>query len=376
MSVKMNEQIGPYIKSYKGVRQGDPLSPILFNFVADGLSRLIMRAQSNDLIHGLIDHIVDKGVAVLQNADDTIICLKHSIEGARNLKLLLYMYELMAGLKINFYKSEVITINDEGGWDTVYADIFNCQVGTFPLKYLGVPVSLSRLHLIDWLPLIEKSDKKLGVWKGGSMSIAGRTTLIGSSLNNTPIYQMSLYLLPKTIVHKLDKIRRSFFWKGGRLKKKYHLIRWTQICKSKKKEGLGIKDIRKMNISLLCKWWWRLETENGLWQKIIRHKYIKSKAICTVKHRQSDSPIWADLLKIRDIYLQGRKFKVGNGKTTLFWHDSWLYDKPLKVLFPDLCKMSMQQDITVHQVKSNPQSVTFTRWLVGGWRRNWEKNLS
>jgi len=57
-----------------------------------------------------------KGVAVLQYADDTIICLKHSIEGARNLKLLLYMYELMAGLKINFHKSEVMVINDEENW--------------------------------------------------------------------------------------------------------------------------------------------------------------------------------------------------------------------------------------------------------------------
>jgi hypothetical protein len=30
--------------------------------------------------------------------------------------------------------------------------------------------------------------------------------------------------------------------------------------------GSGIKDIRKMNISLLCKWWWKLENEDGLWQ--------------------------------------------------------------------------------------------------------------
>ena len=59
--------------------------------MADGLSRMILKAQSNDLFCGLIDHIVDKGVAVLQYADDTIVCLKHSLEGARNLKLLLYI---------------------------------------------------------------------------------------------------------------------------------------------------------------------------------------------------------------------------------------------------------------------------------------------
>jgi hypothetical protein len=53
------------------------------------------------------------------------------------------------------------------------------------------------------------------------------------------------------------------------------LIKWEIICKNKKKGDLGIKDLRKLNISLLCKWWWRLETEEGLWQEIIKHKYLK-----------------------------------------------------------------------------------------------------
>ena len=188
VSVKLNNSIGTYIKSHKGVRQGNPLSPILFNFVADGLTRMVHKAQANGLFSGLIDHIVGKGVAILQYADDTIICLKHDINGARNHKLLLYLYELMAGLKINFHKSEILAINDEENWAEYYAEIFNCQVGTFPLKYLGVPVSPSRLHVCDWLPLVEKSAKRLHTWQGGTLSIAGRSTLINSSLNNAPIY--------------------------------------------------------------------------------------------------------------------------------------------------------------------------------------------
>ena len=117
------------------------------------------------------------------------------------------------------------------------------------------------------------------------MSIAGRKTLIDSSLTNAPIYQMSIYLLPKTVVNRLDKIRRTFFRQGGGTKKKYHLIRLTKIYKSKKKGGLGIKDIRKMNLSLLCKWFWKIDNETGLWQEIIKFKYLKNDSICTVKHR-------------------------------------------------------------------------------------------
>ena len=109
------------------------------------------------------------------------------------------------------------------------------------------------------------------------------------------------------------KSERSFFWQGGGTKKIYHLVRWTKICKSKKKGGLRIKDIRKMNVNLLSKWLWILETESGIWQEIIKYKYLKHDSVCTMKHGQSDSAIWSDLLKVRDVYLRGRKFIVGNG---------------------------------------------------------------
>ena len=65
VSVKVNNKIGSYIKSYKGVRQGDPLSPILFNFVADCLTRMVHKAQANGLLTGLISHIIPNGVAIL-----------------------------------------------------------------------------------------------------------------------------------------------------------------------------------------------------------------------------------------------------------------------------------------------------------------------
>ena len=127
---------------------------------------------------------------------------------------------------------------------------------------------------------------------------------------------MSIYLLPKTIVKALDKQRRTFFWQGGGTKKKYHLVKWDVICFSKRKGGLGVKDIFKMNISLLCKWWWRLENEDGLWQTLIRNKYMKQDTISTIKSRLDDSPIWSSLMKVRQIYLRGRKIQTKNGKNT------------------------------------------------------------
>ena len=121
-------------------RSLDP-SPILFNFAADYLTRMVRQAQRNGLITGLADNLIPQGIIILQYADDTIICIKEDIDIARNMKILLYIYELMTGLKINFSKSEVIMINGADDMYLHYAELFNCQTGTFPLKYLGVPVS-------------------------------------------------------------------------------------------------------------------------------------------------------------------------------------------------------------------------------------------
>jgi hypothetical protein len=44
------------------------------------------------------------------------------------------------------------------------------------------------------------------------------------------------------------------------------------VCAEKNNGGLGIKNLRVLNISLLSKWWWRLKNENGTWQEIIKKK--------------------------------------------------------------------------------------------------------
>jgi hypothetical protein len=63
--VKLNNKLGPYFMSHKGVRQGDPLSPILFNMVADCLTRMVRKAQSHGLITGLASNMIPGGVAIL-----------------------------------------------------------------------------------------------------------------------------------------------------------------------------------------------------------------------------------------------------------------------------------------------------------------------
>jgi hypothetical protein len=129
VAVKVNNSLGPYFVSYKGASQGDPLSPLLFNIAADVLTRMVIEAQHRDVNTWLISNLILKGVAILQYADDIIMCLQHSMENAVNVKLLLYIYEQMTGLKINFEKSEIILIGGDNELAVRYAELFNCQIG-------------------------------------------------------------------------------------------------------------------------------------------------------------------------------------------------------------------------------------------------------
>jgi hypothetical protein len=47
MGIKVNNNIGHYFRMHKGLRQGDPLSSILFNLTADMLAILISRAKAD-----------------------------------------------------------------------------------------------------------------------------------------------------------------------------------------------------------------------------------------------------------------------------------------------------------------------------------------
>jgi hypothetical protein len=58
LSVKVNDKVGPYFTSYKGVRQGDPFAPFLFNMAANSLAKILYLAQSNGLISGLADNMI------------------------------------------------------------------------------------------------------------------------------------------------------------------------------------------------------------------------------------------------------------------------------------------------------------------------------
>ena len=82
VAINVNDEVGPFFQTKKGLRQGDPLSPILFNIVADMLTLFINRAKEENQLSGVVPHLLDGGLSILQYADDTILFLEHSLEQA------------------------------------------------------------------------------------------------------------------------------------------------------------------------------------------------------------------------------------------------------------------------------------------------------
>jgi hypothetical protein len=140
-------------------------------------------------------------------------------------------------------------------------------------------------------------------------------------------------------------------------------VKWAVITKPKKKGGLGVKDLRKMNISLLCKWWWKFENEEGLWQEIVRKKYRVKGGIASLREKPTNSPVWNDLIKVKNMYLAGRIMKVGNGADTDFWEDPWCGNIALKSRFRSLYEINNEQHTSVAERAQRGWRLTFRRWL-------------
>ncbi|WVZ53069.1 hypothetical protein U9M48_004057 [Paspalum notatum var. saurae] len=178
VAVNVNDEVGPYFQTKKGLRQGDPLSPILFNIVADMLAILINRAKVDGQISGVVPHLVDGGLFVLQYADDTIIFMDNDLEHARNTKLLLCAFEQILGLKINFHKSETFCFGVAQQNLTAYMQLFGCNSGDLPIRYLGIPIHYRRLSNTDWRKFDECFEKRLNQGSFGNVTRANANTAL------------------------------------------------------------------------------------------------------------------------------------------------------------------------------------------------------
>ena len=98
--------------------------------------------------------------------------------------------------------------------------------------------------------------------------------MINFVLDSLPTYVMSLFPIPSKVVKDIDSLRRNFLWQGNKIEKSYNLVKWMVVQQCKRYGGLGVRNLKVHNNSLLTKWLWRYNLEDKvLMKELILHKY-------------------------------------------------------------------------------------------------------
>lgn len=180
-------------------------------------------------------------------------------------------FEEISGLRINFRKSILGGVGVADGDLQLFAQTLGCQIHSLPVIYLGLPLPLEANpnRKSTWKPVTDRFKAKLASWKRRYVSFGGRIVLIKSVLCNLPIFFMSLFKIPEGVARIIEGIQANFLWAGSNLKRRLHLVTWSKLTQGRGSGGLGIRNIREVNDTLLMKWWWRYGMEkNALWRKV------------------------------------------------------------------------------------------------------------
>jgi hypothetical protein len=169
-------------------------------------------------------------------------------------------------------------------------------------KYLGYFLKVGRQKIEDWKWLITKVEKRISHWSFSWLSLGGRFTLCKAVLESQPVYWISLAAIPRSILHRLRKILFNFLWKGNIDASHLHLANWDSLARPKRFGGWGLLNIYNFSSALAATTLWRVLTTEGLWQKVLKEKYLCSTTIDTWLHSDTftqpvASKMWKGLLK-------------------------------------------------------------------------------
>jgi hypothetical protein len=275
-SVLVNGSPADFFGSSRGLRQGDPLSPLLFLLVMEVLSKLFQKTEEVGLTRGFMTGMLggfEVRISHLLFADDTIVFCDAVPEQVLHIRKVLSCFETITGLRANLNKSEMVPM---GVVDCMppLADLLCCRIGALPMLYLGMPLGAHYKALPVWNSILEKIERRLVSWQTLYLSKGGRLTLLKSTLSSLQTYFLSLFTIPISVAQRIKKLQRNFLWEGMGDVVKYHLVSWDQVCSPITYGGLGVKNLILFNKALLGKWLWHFGSEEShLWRRVIAAKY-------------------------------------------------------------------------------------------------------
>ncbi|GKB51200.1 RNA-directed DNA polymerase, eukaryota, partial [Tanacetum coccineum] len=362
---------------YKGLKQGDPLSPFLFILVMESLHLSFQRIVNAGMFKGIV---LDQSLCLshMFYADDAIFLGEWSDGNISTLIHVLKCFFHASGLKINLNKSKIMGINVESAQVIQAAAKLGCLVLKCPFYYLGTRVGGSMTRVQAWQEIVEKVKSRLSKWKSKTLSIGGRLTLLKSVLGSIPVFHMSIFKVPSKVLHILESIRSHFFNGHDPGSKKASWVKWNNVLTDKKRGGLGVSSLFALNRGLMIKWVWKfLSQKDSLWTKVIVAIHGVGGKIHS-EWTSTGKSCWLSILsEVRSLQRKGMyvfdylTHKMGNGESTKFWLDHWHTRGIFKDIFPRLYALESSKDVTVSSKIGDTSLVcSFRRIPRGGIEQN------
>jgi hypothetical protein len=193
--VLMNGAPGNCICHARGLRVGDLLSPMLFVLVMEVLDSLFRKEDSWSLFQSL--GLREMPFRTSLYADDMATFISPCLQDIRLTRGIRDTFQKASGLACNLSKSQLVPIRCAEDQIAISLQDFPCQLATFPIKYLGMPLSVSKLPKTALQPLVDRVADKLPAWHGCLMHRSGRLTLIKTTLSAIPVYTSISLCLPQ-----------------------------------------------------------------------------------------------------------------------------------------------------------------------------------
>jgi hypothetical protein len=247
-------------------------------------------------------------------------------------------FGVASGLRTNLAKCSIHPIRCSVEQVDLARSILGCEVASFPFKYLGLPLGLRKVTAAQLQPLVDNAAGRLQPWCANLLTRGGRTILVQTTLCAIPIHAMMSLDIPPKVLESLLKISRAFMWKGRREVKGGHcLVAWDKVASPKRLGGLGIPNLKLLNLALRCRWSWLQKVDPS---KAWADFNIQTPSLCSA------------------IVDAATYYELGNGERALFWKDRWLGGEKVEDIAPHVALLVSKRRANTRSVKDG---------LAGGW---------
>jgi hypothetical protein len=243
-AVLINGEPTDFFISGRGLRQGCPLSPLLFTLVMEGLSLAIKKSQGEGTVSGIkVSRLI--WIIHLLFVDDILIMNKASISEWLEIKKLLDTFCSATGLLINSQKSSFYQYGVQQPFLDSLKTVFNFTIDNLAngFKYLGYILKADRFRAEDWNWLLMKYEYRINHWCNNWLTMGGRLVLAKGVLEIQSVYWLALANIPASVLHRIRQIVYNFFWNGKKKKKGFHLCSWQLIAHPKRYGGWGLRNL-------------------------------------------------------------------------------------------------------------------------------------